>query len=75
MFIVCGVVYVTDRYDRKESRITYAHDTITRESRSLLLPFKNLFSYNVQLLYDPDQKKFFSWDDGHQIIYDINYTH
>ena len=72
LFIVCGVVYVTDRYDRRNGRLTYAYDTYTGVKTALFFPFSNLYSRNVQMLYDSSRKQIMSWDDGHQVIYDVN---
>nr|CAB3264562.1 olfactomedin-like protein 2A [Phallusia mammillata] len=75
LFIICGVVYATDRYDSRRARITHAFDTHTGVRRLLFIPFHNQFAYNVQLLYNPKEKRIYSWDKGHQMLYDISFTY
>nr|XP_002125394.2 olfactomedin-like protein 2A isoform X2 [Ciona intestinalis] len=75
VFMVCGVLYATDKYDARRARITHAYDTHTGVRRALYLPYINKFSYNVQLLYHPKERRIYSWDNGHQVIYDVNMSH
>ncbi|XP_076807597.1 uncharacterized protein LOC143450787 isoform X2 [Clavelina lepadiformis] len=75
LFMICGVVYATNRFNERNTRITQAYDTYTGVQRTLFVPFVNQFSYNVQLLYYHQERKLLSWDNGHQIEYMVHLAH
>jgi len=72
--MACGVLYAIDSYDDHSAKVSRAYDTYTGDSRILSLPFINRFAYNVQVLYNHRHKKLYSWDNGHQILYDVNFS-
>nr|XP_039257190.1 olfactomedin-like protein 2A isoform X1 [Styela clava] len=75
VFMICGVVYSTDRYNSRNARVTHAFDTRTRVQRSFYIGFENMFSYSVQFSYNPKERKMYSWDNGRQVEYRVNLMH
>ncbi|KAM9323347.1 olfactomedin-like protein 2B [Pholidichthys leucotaenia] len=74
-FLVCGVLYAVDSMERRFANVTYAFDTYTLTHTVPSLAFTNLHKHNSQLSYCPLDKKLYSWDDGHQMMYDIIFAY
>uniref|UniRef100_A0A3Q0QPV9 Olfactomedin like 2B n=1 Tax=Amphilophus citrinellus TaxID=61819 RepID=A0A3Q0QPV9_AMPCI len=70
-FLVCGVLYAVDSMEHRYANVTYAFDTHTLTHTVPSLAFTNMHAHNSQLAYCPLDKKLYSWDNGHQMIYDV----
>ncbi|XP_030608210.1 olfactomedin-like protein 2B [Archocentrus centrarchus] len=74
-FLVCGVLYAVDSMEHRYANVTYAFDTHTLTHTVPSLAFTNMHAHNSQLAYCPLDKKLYSWDNGHQMIYDVIFAY
>uniref|UniRef100_A0A3Q4G3R5 Olfactomedin-like domain-containing protein n=1 Tax=Neolamprologus brichardi TaxID=32507 RepID=A0A3Q4G3R5_NEOBR len=74
-FLVCGVLYAVDSMERRYANVTYAFDTHTLTHTVPSLAFTNMHAHNSQLAYCPLDKKLYSWDNGHQMMYDVIFAY
>ena len=37
------------------------------------IPFTNKFEWNTMVDYNPHEKTLYSWDKGHQVIYNVTF--
>ncbi|KAL7849262.1 hypothetical protein SRHO_G00208850 [Serrasalmus rhombeus] len=74
-FVICGVLYAVNSYDRMHANISYAFDTHTHTQMVPGLPFINNYTYTTQIDYNPKDRKLYSWDNGHQVTYDVIFAY
>ncbi|CAB1326000.1 unnamed protein product [Coregonus sp. 'balchen'] len=74
-FVICGVLYAVDNYERIHANISYAFDTHTHTQMIPRLPFTNNYTYTTQIDYNPKDKKLYTWDNGHQVTYDVIFAY
>ncbi|XP_069797608.1 olfactomedin-like protein 3 [Narcine bancroftii] len=71
-FVICGVLYVVYNTKlRSRSRIQCVYDVtdIVTTDQAPLVYFPKRFGAHASIKYNPMEKKLYTWDDGHQIIY------
>ncbi|KAM6963003.1 olfactomedin-like protein 2B [Aplochiton taeniatus] len=74
-FIVCGVLYAVDSYNRRDSNLAYAFDTHTNTQMIPRMPFTNNYTYNTHINYNPKEGVLYAWDNGHQVTYNIKFAY
>uniref|UniRef100_A0AAY4CMM7 Olfactomedin-like domain-containing protein n=1 Tax=Denticeps clupeoides TaxID=299321 RepID=A0AAY4CMM7_9TELE len=68
-FIVCGVLYATESYERAGADLAYAFDTHTNTQMTPNLPLGSNNTYTAQVDYNPAERALYAWHSGHQVTY------
>ncbi|XP_077081861.1 olfactomedin-like protein 2B isoform X3 [Siphateles boraxobius] len=74
-FVICGVLYAVDSFERTYANISYAFDTHTHTQMIPRLPFINNYSYTTQIDYNPKERILYAWDYGHQVTYNVIFAY
>ncbi|KAK7162882.1 hypothetical protein R3I93_007049 [Phoxinus phoxinus] len=74
-FVICGVLYAVDSFERTHANISYAFDTHTHTQMIPRLPFMNNYSYTTQINYNPKERMLYAWDNGHQVTYNVIFAY
>nr|XP_055058380.1 olfactomedin-like protein 2B isoform X1 [Misgurnus anguillicaudatus] len=74
-FVICGVLYAVDSFERTHANISYAFDTHTHTQMIPRLPFINNYTYTTQIDYNPKDRMLYAWDNGHQVTYNVIFAY
>ncbi|XP_051718197.1 olfactomedin-like protein 2B [Ctenopharyngodon idella] len=74
-FVICGVLYAVDSFERTHANISYAFDTHTHTQMIPRLPFINNYSHTTQIDYNPKERMLYAWDNGHQVTYNVIFAY
>ncbi|KAM4574878.1 olfactomedin-like 2Ba isoform 1-T1 [Fundulus diaphanus] len=74
-FVVCGVLYAVDSYNRRDANLEYAFDTHTNTQMIPRMPFVNNYTYTTQIDYNPKEGVLYAWDNGRQVTYNIKFAY
>ncbi|NXH62267.1 NOE2 protein, partial [Rhabdornis inornatus] len=73
-FMICGVLYVTNSH-LAGAKIYFAYHTNTSSYEYTDIPFHNQYSHISMLDYNPRQRVLYTWNNGHQVIYNVTLFH
>ncbi|XP_047230181.1 olfactomedin-like 2Ba isoform X1 [Girardinichthys multiradiatus] len=74
-FVMCGVLYAVDSYNKRDANLEYAFDTHTNTQMIPRMPFINNYTYTTQIDYNPKEGVLYAWDNGHQVTYNIKFAY
>ena len=73
-FLICGTLYITDSH-LSGAKIRFSFSTTSGEYRYTDIPFHNRYAHISMLDYNPRERLLFSWNNGHQVLYNITLFH
>ncbi|CAI5764995.1 Hypothetical predicted protein [Podarcis lilfordi] len=73
-FIICGTLYVTNSH-LAGAKIYFAYYTNTSSYEYTDIPFHNQYSHISMLDYNPRERVLYTWNNGHQVIYNVTLFH
>ena len=71
-FIICGILYTTERYNGNTT-LDYMYDTNTSTGASLNISIAGPGGYMAQLDYNPTDGLLYSWDNQQHNTYVVNF--
>ncbi|XP_027525901.1 noelin-2 [Corapipo altera] len=73
-FLICGTLYVTNSH-LAGAKIYFAYDTNSSSYEYTDIPFHNQYSHISMLDYNPRERVLYTWNNGHQVIYNVTLFH
>ncbi|CAN8175424.1 unnamed protein product [Coccothraustes coccothraustes] len=73
-FMICGILYVTNSH-LAGAKIYFAYHTNTSSYEYTDIPFHNQYSHISMLDYNPRERVLYTWNNGHQVIYNVTLFH
>ncbi|XP_050195003.1 noelin-2-like isoform X10 [Myiozetetes cayanensis] len=73
-FLICGTLYVTNSH-LAGAKVYFAYDTGSSSYEYTDIPFHNQYSHISMLDYNPRQRVLYTWNNGHQVVYNVTLFH
>ncbi|KAI7811124.1 olfactomedin 2 like [Triplophysa rosa] len=73
-FLICQTLYLTNSH-LAGAKVHFSYHTSTSSYEYTDIPFHNQYSHISMLDYNPRMRALFTWNNGHQVIYDITLLH
>nr|XP_055059998.1 noelin-2b [Misgurnus anguillicaudatus] len=73
-FLICETLYVTNSH-LAGAKVHFSYHTSTSSYEYTDIAFHNQYSHISMLDYNPRIRALFTWNNGHQVIYDITLLH
>uniref|UniRef100_A0A3B3T3N2 Olfactomedin 2b n=1 Tax=Paramormyrops kingsleyae TaxID=1676925 RepID=A0A3B3T3N2_9TELE len=73
-FMICGTLYVTNSH-LAGAKIYFAYYTNSSTYEYTDIPFHNQYSHISMLDYNPRERVLYTWNNGHQVLYNITLFH
>ncbi|XP_043076578.1 noelin-2b [Puntigrus tetrazona] len=73
-FLVCGSLYVTNSH-LAGAKVHFAFHTASASYEYTDISFHNQYSHISMLDYNPRLRALYTWNNGHQVLYDLTLLH
>ncbi|XP_039628827.1 noelin-2a isoform X2 [Polypterus senegalus] len=73
-FMICGTLYVTNSH-LAGAKIYFAYYTNSSSYEYTDIPFHNQYSHISMLDYNPRERVLYTWNNGHQVLYNVTLFH
>ncbi|XP_056624890.1 noelin-2b isoform X2 [Triplophysa dalaica] len=73
-FLICQTLYLTNSH-LAGAKVHFSYHTSTSSYEYIDIPFHNQYSHISMLDYNPRMRALFTWNNGHQVIYDVTLLH
>ncbi|XP_051560143.1 noelin-2b isoform X1 [Myxocyprinus asiaticus] len=73
-FMICGTLYVTNSH-LAGAKVHFTYYTSSSSYEYTEISFHNQYSHISMLDYNPRMRALHTWNNGHQVIYDITLLH
>uniref|UniRef100_A0A3Q3EUM0 Olfactomedin 2 n=1 Tax=Labrus bergylta TaxID=56723 RepID=A0A3Q3EUM0_9LABR len=73
-FIICGTLYVTNSH-LAGAKVHFAYNTNTSTYEYTDIPFHNQYSHISMMDYNPRERALYTWNNGHQVLYNVTLFH
>uniref|UniRef100_W5K9L2 Olfactomedin 2b n=1 Tax=Astyanax mexicanus TaxID=7994 RepID=W5K9L2_ASTMX len=73
-FLICGTLYVTNSH-LAGAKVHFAYHTNTSSYEYTDIPFHNQYSHISMLDYNPRERALYTWNNGHQVLYNVTLFH
>lgn len=73
-FMICGTLYVTNSH-LAGAKVHFAYHTNSSTYEYTDIPFHNQYSHISMMDYNPRERALFTWNNGHQVLYNITLFH
>ncbi|XP_067260053.1 noelin-2b [Chanodichthys erythropterus] len=73
-FLICGTLYVTNSH-LAGAKVHYTFHTATASYEYTDIAFHNQYSHISMLDYNPRTRALYTWNNGHQVLYDLTLLH
>ncbi|XP_071060196.1 noelin-2-like [Pseudochaenichthys georgianus] len=73
-FMICGTLYVTNSH-LAGAKVHFAYHTNTSSYEYTDIPFHNQYSHISMMDYNPRERALYTWNNGHQVLYNVTLFH
>uniref|UniRef100_A0A3Q4ME52 Olfactomedin 2b n=1 Tax=Neolamprologus brichardi TaxID=32507 RepID=A0A3Q4ME52_NEOBR len=73
-FMICGTLYVTNSH-LAGAKVHFAYHTNTSTYEYTDIPFHNQYSHISMMDYNPRERALYTWNNGHQVLYNVTLFH